>query len=1083
MLRALLLLAAMPAITMSAHEVREYVRKYWDVSTESSFTHDDYDGFQIPADDDVKRDTTKEYSFLKRRALSIEKAEKGVSPMPPFTVELLDTVPASWNNAHHKNGADLPAVSKRKNDKKQYSRKFKYDPALMLMGLGKRKQDSHHEHNKTLTQKRSVHESEITYVISDKEQGWNPATKDTTKNNYYSIEWKPITKRSTSDQPLMMMMDDRKSVVTFKKPNLTDNGMQSILDRGSTQIKDYLNSDITLAEEDMSKNEEKSKRFLNNKPEILDLEDEPLDNPHNADSDFDPGKSSDENSKRSPTYDPALKYMGLGKKDSFYDPALKYMGLGKKSSSYDPALRYMGLGKKSSSYDPALRYMGLGKKSSSYDPALRYMGLGKRNSYYDPALKYMGLGKKSPSYDPALRYMGLGKKDSYYDPALKYMGLGKRSSLYDPALRYMGLGKKDSYYDPALKYMGLGKRSSTYDPALRYMGLGKRNSYYDPALKYMGLGKKSSSYDPALRYMGLGKKSSSYDPALRYMGLGKKSSGYDPALKYMGLGKKNSYYDPALKYMGLGKKSFNYDPAIKYMGLGKRNYDPALKYMGLGKKSPNYDPALKYMGLGKKSFSYDPALKYMGLGKKSKSYDPALKYMGLGKKRFNDDHNKRGDNNQDSRKVSYDPALIYMGLGKRQLWSESSDNFSFQSPLNYKDTEKQVYDTNTQKRNSLSPTLMTSETTDYIFNAMENATNSNQFDIPPKSADANNWNIDYNNEAISDDKRSYGYDTASSFKIENKAKESESPPVRKSHYNYPDPKFVQKLVNYFDSLKPQNSRYTPKIKDEESESFENSYHQNVRPNNHNQFLRNSQKKSALLDPALRYMGLGKRNATGKPEFEIPLSDKIDPDCENTCKYSNRKKRDVNHHKGRLSRINSPHFRLKIEPQDQLTSAPGFDDLVISSDGDIMTLHESKRKRERDNRPKYNPGWIFIGLGKRAPDAILENPKTMQMDQPNSLLLKYYNLMEKMKDNLQKVKYDLIDKGYRNNDKWIAFHNVFTGESGFKGYPEFYNINDPPIQQDLNDSPDSDLYIPPLNSQPYWKVNIVSAYENPPNTGK
>ncbi|GBL96470.1 hypothetical protein AVEN_229924-1 [Araneus ventricosus] len=935
---------------------REYMQKYWDVatySTESSFTHDDYDGFQIPADDDMKKDTTKEYSFLKRRALSIEKEEKSVSSLPPFTIELLDTSPISRNDAHHKDLVDLPVVTKRKNDKKQYNRKFKYDPALMLMGLGKRKQDSSHQHNKTLKQKRSVHESDPMNSNSDKEQRRDQAAKNI-RNNNYSSEWRPIIKRSTKDQPLMTMMDVRKSVVAYDKQNLSDYGMQSMLDSGSMRIKDYLNPDALLAEEDLSK------RLFDNKPERLDSEDERTDSSYNAILDYDSRKVSGANSKR----------------------------------------------------------------SSSYDPALKYMGLGKKNSYYDPALKYMGLGKKSSSYDPALRYMGLGKKDSYYDPALKYMGLGKKSSSYDPALKYMGLGKRSPSFDPALKYMGLGKKSPSFDPALKYMGLGKRGPSFDPALKYMGLGKRISSYDPALKYMGLGKKSS--------------------------------------------------------------GYDPALKYMGLGKKSSNYDPALQYMGLGKKSSSYDPALKYMGLGKKSKNYDPALKYMGLGKKRSNYDQDKRGGNNQNSGKVSYDPALIYMGLGKRQTWSESFDHFSFHPSFNHGDAYKQAYD-NVRKMNFLPPTpkISNSKTSGYIFSAAENATNSNNFDSPSKSTDANNRVIDYKNEVISNDKRPYGYDPASRFMGTSKGKDLESRPVKRTYYDYPDPKLVQKLVNYFDSLRPQSGRYlTPTANDETSESFDNSDHQNVGHNNNYDFLRNSQKKSAMYDPALRYMGLGKRNATDKPEFEIALSDHFGPDCENTCKYSTRKKRDVNGNEDRLPRITSPHFSLKIQPQDQFTSDSGLDDLVISSsNGGLMTLHENKRKRERDNRPKYNPGWIFIGLGKRSPDATVESHRIIQMDQPNTLLLKYYNLMEKIKDKLQKVKYDLIDKGYRNNEKWIAFHNFFTGASDLKEYPELY----PLIEHELNNSPDliadSGLHTPPLNVRPKWKVNIVPAYENPSNPGK
>ncbi|GFY75060.1 uncharacterized protein TNIN_177521 [Trichonephila inaurata madagascariensis] len=469
--------------------------------------------------------------------------------------------------------------AKRKNAKKHFGRKFKYDPALMLMGLGKRKPAS----------------GTKDFHLGERKDTFPPGIGKGNSNSR--------SKRSMKTQPLMLITGIRESVMTWNLQN------HSLLDDKNPNGMSHDQLTYPNAAP-FTKYEETERKYLNSEPSTA----------FGQNSSYKPQfRGAGKNIQRDSKYDPVVRYVGLGKKGSGYNSSLKYAGLGKKSFAYDPALRYMGLGKRSYNFDPALKYMGLGKKSPHYDPALNYMGLGKKSYSYDPAIKDMRLGKKSSNYDPALKYMGLGKKSSIYDPALKYMGLGKKSSSYDTALKYMVTGKKNSSYDPALKYKRLGENSSTgsYGNILRSEE--KKSSYYDPALKYMGLGKKSNVYNHGTRLRYSNKKSSSFDPALRYMGLGKKSSSFDPALKYMGLGKKSSNSNPLLKHIGLDKKRSSYDPALKYMGLGKKSYvyDPALKYMGLGKRSFNYD--FKYVGLGKKGVSYDPALKYMGLGKRDSS--------------------------------------------------------------------------------------------------------------------------------------------------------------------------------------------------------------------------------------------------------------------------------------------------------------------------------------------------------------------------------------------------------------------------------------------------------------------------------
>ncbi|GIY12043.1 uncharacterized protein CDAR_449661 [Caerostris darwini] len=563
----------------------------------------------------------------------------------------------------------------------------------------------------------------------------------------------------------------------------------------------------------------------------------------------------------------------------------------------------------------------------------------------------------------------------------------------------------------------------------------------------MGLGKKSSGYDPALKYMGLGKKSSGYDPALKYMGLGKKSSGYDPALKYMGLGKKSSGYDPALKYMGLGKKSTGYDPALKYMGLGKKSYgyDPALKYMGLGKKSSDYDPALNYMGLGKKSSNYDPALRYMGLGKKRSLYDPALKYMGLG---------KRSDN-QNSKKIAYDPALIYMGLGKRRHWNTNFENFSFDPSLyrmlpTYEKYEGNIFnpslktfsvfdseeienDTKARKQGKFEPDIKYAELKDN-----ENENNLRPVKINPIF----NW-MDQG-EKSEDTIRNYG----SSMKV------------------YPDPQIIRKLVNYFNSLTPKYAKKLPSASGEEI-----SDHQNDESDVNSNSIEHLNKKPISYDPT--YNVLGKKNASGRSELKDLLGKS--QDCKISCKYAIRRKRDIRNNVDEILRMNSRDYSLKKDYLNGFVDEPELDNLMISG---LMTPSEVKIKREWDNRPKYNPGWIFIGLGKRYPESDNVN---FQIADPDSLLTKYYNLMEKVKDSLQNIKYDLMNE---NKDKLISFHNSITTQSDFpETYRKDYPISNPDINNPVGLLVSGNLHAGWPSTDPYLELNLIRSMVNQPGKGQ
>ncbi|GFQ84434.1 uncharacterized protein TNCT_514321 [Trichonephila clavata] len=880
--------------------------------------------------------------------------------------------------------------AKRKNAKKHFGRKFKYDPALMLMGLGKRKPVYLHNGTKD-------------FNLGEKKDTFHPVLGLGNGNSR--------SKRSMNAQPLMLITGIRESVITFNMQNhsLLDLN-HNVTDLGSDDQLTYPNvAPFTKYEETEIKyfNNETSTAFGQNssyKPQLGDVL----------------GESSGKNIKRESKYDPVirylglvskgsgynslLKYAGLGKKNSAYDPALRYMGLGKRSHNFDPALKYMGLAKKSLHYDPALKYMGLGKKSYSYDPAIKGMRLGKKSSNYGSALKYMDLSKKSSSYDPALKYMGLGKKSSRYEPALKFVGIGKKSSSYDPALKYMGLGKKSSRYDPALKYMGLGKKSSSYDPALRYKRLGKNSStssygtilshkseekkisYYDPDLKYVDFGEES--YDPALKYMGLGKKSnaygpdvhlrysnkksSSFDPALRYMGLGKKSSSFDPALKYMGLGKINSNYNLPLKYRGLDKKRSSYDPALKYMGLGKKSYgfDPALKYMGLGKRNSNYNLPLKYIGLDKKRSSYDPALKYMGLGKKSYGFDPALKYMGLGEGNFNYDLKYVG---LGKKGVSYDPALKSMGLRKRDPTTVLKESFYLNPYLKQSIAPKQTsfrLAVGLEKNNPNTGTVALNKA--FKFET-----------ILGKHADEK----------------------------ENEIKNQFEPGLQVIGEGKIDPLSTEggnrESAMYTDATRNDLHRGDDIILLQGVES------QNSVRSNH----------PAIHDEiTTKYLKHNQMNALKKSE-SLPAAI-----CRKSCKVSSRKKRGVNNIKfSSDSGLKTEHF----------TNDPILDDLKISSPDGFKTMSKNKLKRERDNRPRYNPGWIFIGLGKRSLDKQYSDSNKIDSRDfriihiNKTLLSKYYYWMEKIKDRLQKIKLDWIDQSIRKNGNWISFSNFFLSEPGLK----------------------------------------------------
>ncbi|KAG8201344.1 hypothetical protein JTE90_016821 [Oedothorax gibbosus] len=336
------------------------------------------------------------------------------------------------------------------------------------------------------------------------------------------------------------------------------------------------------------------------------------------------GKRDNDAIKKS--YDPAFQYMGLGKRDNadIYETD--------KKKSYDPAFKYMGLGKR--------KYAEIGSKRDSYDPAFKYMGLGKRinnvvNSNHgsnysfnrlmwfvnNPEFIHKELGfdkigmTKKGSFDPAFKNIAIGKRTeiirrkSSFDPALKYMGLGKRnrntnwvtyanhqnSSFPKPYYtnKQNEESKTSSYNEPALHYMGLGKSdygiqgSSTRD----YNVHSKPISYAKANQRI----KRSGNYDPALQYMGLGKRDNllndnSASSSFNQLYLSKPSSLDTPETSEQF--KRSSYYDPALQYMGLGKrgslKQGKYDPALQFLGLGKRKNE--LKVAAKMTQSKELDP-------------------------------------------------------------------------------------------------------------------------------------------------------------------------------------------------------------------------------------------------------------------------------------------------------------------------------------------------------------------------------------------------------------------------------------------------------------------------------------------------------------
>ncbi|GFY18286.1 hypothetical protein TNCV_2046921 [Trichonephila clavipes] len=221
--------------------------------------------------------------------------------------------------------------AKRKNAKKHFGRKFKYDPALMLMGLGKRKLVSLHNGTKD-------------FPLGEKKDSFLPVLGKGNSN--------ARSKRSMKTQPLMLIAGIRESVMTLDMQN------NSLLeDKNPNGM--YLRSDDQLAYPNVApytKYEETEMKYFNSEPSI----------------DF--GQNS--------SYKPQLRdVLGAGKniqRDSKYDPVVRYGGLGKKGSGSNSSLKYARIGKKRSAYDPALRYMGLGKRSHNFDPALKYMGLGKK---------------------------------------------------------------------------------------------------------------------------------------------------------------------------------------------------------------------------------------------------------------------------------------------------------------------------------------------------------------------------------------------------------------------------------------------------------------------------------------------------------------------------------------------------------------------------------------------------------------------------------------------------------------------------------------------------------------------------------
>ncbi|GFT94347.1 uncharacterized protein NPIL_178041, partial [Nephila pilipes] len=303
MLRALLLVAALQ-YSLAAPEENAFLHQY----RESPHLHDD----------PTPMETTSGKPFFNRNFLSV-KASSADS---------------------------FPVMGKKKNDKKHFGRKFKYDPALMLMGLGKRK----------------LHKTMEYWNLSEKTL--DPVLKYIAlgKGNYSSGR----SKRSTKAQPLMRVKEIRKSVTTFNVQNHSDTSIVDDEDLKDNVINLNHGNQLTyLNEEPLIKLDETGMEYFNNEPSTAYEQAEQINNSNKAQL---KDVSDKKNIKREFKYDPNMRYMGLGKKDSGYDPMLRYMGLGKRYN-FDPALKYMGLGKRSSNYDPALKYMGLGKRSSNYDPA------------------------------------------------------------------------------------------------------------------------------------------------------------------------------------------------------------------------------------------------------------------------------------------------------------------------------------------------------------------------------------------------------------------------------------------------------------------------------------------------------------------------------------------------------------------------------------------------------------------------------------------------------------------------------------------------------------------------------------------
>ncbi|GIY14033.1 uncharacterized protein CEXT_720621 [Caerostris extrusa] len=138
------------------HRGNNFLENYWDVesfSTKASFLHDDYDGYRIPIAYHPTTKVPNMYSFLNRKALSVNhqgnKLTLDQALTPPSAVD-----PSVTFHRREDKPTDfhLLEVHKRNNEKKHFAQKFKYDPALMLMGLGKRKHDSNSIDHQNITE-------------------------------------------------------------------------------------------------------------------------------------------------------------------------------------------------------------------------------------------------------------------------------------------------------------------------------------------------------------------------------------------------------------------------------------------------------------------------------------------------------------------------------------------------------------------------------------------------------------------------------------------------------------------------------------------------------------------------------------------------------------------------------------------------------------------------------------------------------------------------------------------------------------------------------------------------------------------